>query len=213
MNGSPERSKRSGIADLLAVFFLPLAGNISASLLLQLVPGAETALRFNALCQGCLLLFAFVWYRQGGGSAARGKRRFPLFAFAGTLVLYLLLLFLLGRSGLAMSDRLYRSGAGALRSLGGDGERAALIFYALCGAAAEEFLFRGILERGLAVFLKRRWLIACIAALLFALYHGNLTQGLLAFPLGLAFSHLKARGGLRASLAAHLSINLLALIV
>ena len=124
MNGSPERSKRSGIADLLAVFFLPLAGNISASLLLQLVPGAETALRFNALCQGCLLLFAFVWYRQGGGSAAREKRRFPLFEFAGTLILYLLLLFLLLRSGYAASDRNYQT---ALRSLVGDGERAALI--------------------------------------------------------------------------------------
>ena len=121
MNGSPERSKRSGIADLLAVFFLPLAGNISASLLLQLVPGAETALRFNALCQGCLLLFAFVWYRQGGGSAAREKRSFPLFEFAGTLILYLLLLFLLLRSGYAASDRNYQT---ALRSLGGDGERA-----------------------------------------------------------------------------------------
>jgi CAAX amino terminal protease family protein len=209
MNGSPERSKRSGIADLLAVFFLPLAGNISASLLLQLVPGAETALRFNALCQGCLLLFAFVWYRQGGGSAAREKRRFPLFEFAGTLILYLLLLFLLLRSGYAASDRNYQT---ALRSLGGDGERAALIFYALCGAAAEELLFRGILERGLAVFLKRRWLIACIAALLFALYHGNITQGILAFLLGLVFSELAARGGLRAALAAHLGINLIALI-
>ena len=210
MNGSPERSKRSGIADLLAVFFLPLAGNISASLLLQLVPGAETALRFNALCQGCLLLFAFVRYRQGGIDGAREKRRFPLFEFAGTLFLYLLLIFLLFRSGYAASDRNYQT---ALRSLSGDGERATLIFYALCGATAEEFLFRGILERGLAVFLKRRWLTACIAALLFALYHGNLTQGLLAFPLGLAFSRLKARGGLRASLAAHLCINLLALFV
>lgn len=202
--------KRSGIADLLAVFFLPIAANLSASLLLKLVPGAETALRFNALCQGCLLLFAFVWYRQGGGSAAREKRRFPLFEFAGTLFLYLLLIFLLVRSGYAASDRNYQT---ALRSLGRDGERATLIFYALCGATAEEFLFRGILERGLAVFLKRRWLTACIAALLFALYHGNLTQGLLAFPLGLAFSRLKARGGLRASLAAHLCINLLALFV
>ena len=111
MNGSPERSKRSGIADLLAVFFLPLAGNISASLLLQLVPGAETALRFNALCQFCLLLFAFVWYRQGGGSVAREKRSFPLFEFAGTLILYLLLLFLLLRSGYAASDRNYQTAA------------------------------------------------------------------------------------------------------
>jgi len=82
----------------------------------------------------------------------------------------------------------------------------------LCGAAAEELLFRGILERGLAVFLKRRWLIACIAALLFALYHGNITQGILAFILGLVFSELAARGGLRAALAAHLGINLIALI-
>jgi CAAX amino terminal protease family protein len=210
MSGMSAIGKRSGIADLLAVFFLPLAANLSASLLLKLVPGAETALRFNALCQGCLLLFAFVRYRQGGIDGAREKRRFPLFEFAGTLFLYLLLIFLLFRSGYSASDRNYQT---ALRSLSGDGERATLIFYALCGATAEEFLFRGILERGLAVFLKRRWLTACIAALLFALYHGNLTQGLLAFPLGLAFSRLKARGGLRASLAAHLCINLLALFV
>lgn len=95
MSGMSAIGKRSGIADLLAVFFLPLAANLSASLLLKLVPGAETALRFNALCQGCLLLFAFVRYRQGGGGGAREKRRFPLFEFAGTLFLYLLLIFLL----------------------------------------------------------------------------------------------------------------------
>lgn len=206
-------SKRRGIADLLAVFFLPLAANLAASLILKLLSLGETALRFNAAYQGCLLFTAFAGYRQGGGSGVREARPFPWRFFVGTLCLYLLLMLLLDRSGFAMSDRLYRSGAGALRSLGGREERAALIFYALCGAAAEELLFRGILERGLAVFLKRRWLIACIAALLFALYHGNITQGIPAFLLGLVFSELAARGGLRAALAAHLSINLLALIV
>ncbi|MBF1255909.1 MAG: CPBP family intramembrane metalloprotease, partial [Stomatobaculum longum] len=88
---------------------------------------------------------------------------------------------------------------------------ATLVVYALCGAVAEEFLFRGISERGLAAFFGRPWQLAFGSAFLFALYHGNLTQGLLAFPLGLAFARLKARGGLRASVAAHLSINLLAL--
>lgn len=204
-------SKRHSIADLLAVFFLPLGANLAASLLLKLFPLGETALRFNAAYQGCLLFAAFAWYRQGGKSGVREERSFPWRCFAGTLCLYLLLMLLLDRSGFAMSDRLYRSGAGALRMLGGDGGRAALIVYALCGAVAEEFLFRGVSERGLDVFLRRPWQLAFGSAFLFALYHGNLTQGLLAFPLGLAFSQLKARGGLRASVAAHLSINLLAL--
>ncbi len=210
MSGTLQMTKRRGIADLLAVLLLPLAANLSASLFLKLIPGAETALRFNAAYQGGLLLFVFVWYRQGGESRAREERRFPLFEFAGTLFLYLLLIFLLCRSGYAASDHNYQS---ALRSLGGNDERAARILYVLCGAVAEEFLFRGVLERGLAVFLKRRWQIACISAFLFALYHGNLTQGLLALMLGLVFSELAARGGLRASMAAHLGINLLALLL
>lgn len=41
-------SKRRCIADLLAVFFLPLVANLAASLLLKLLPLGETALRFNA---------------------------------------------------------------------------------------------------------------------------------------------------------------------
>ena len=205
------KSKRRCIADLLAVFFLPLVANLAASLLLKLLPLGETALRFNAAYQGCLLLAAFAWYRTGGKSGMRDERPFPWHYFAGTLCLYLLLMLLLDRSGFAMSDRLYRSSAGALRSLGGQAARATLVVYALCGAVAEEFLFRGISEWGLATFLRRPWQLAFGSAFLFALYHGNLTQGLLAFPLGLAFSRLKARGGLRASVAAHLSINLLAL--
>lgn len=205
------KSKRRCIADLLAVFFLPLVANLAASLLLKLLPLGETALRFNAAYQGCLFLAAFAWYRQGSKSGVREERSFPWRDFAGTLCLYLLLMLLLDRSSFAMSDRLYRSGAGALRSLGGQAARATLVVYALCGAVAEELLFRGISERGLAAFFGRPWQLACGSAFLFALYHGNLTQGLLAFPLGLAFSRLKARGGLRASVAAHLSINLLAL--
>lgn len=205
------KRERRSIADLLAVFFLPLAANLAASLILKLLPFGETALRFNAAYQGCLLFAAFVWYRQEGGSGVREERPFPWRFFVGTLCLYLLLMLLLDRSGFAMSDRLYRSGAGALRSLGGREERATLMLYAICGAVAEELLFRGISERGLAAFLRRPWQLACGSAFLFALYHGNLTQGLLAFPLGLAFSRLKAHGGIRASVVAHLSINLLAL--
>ena len=205
------KRERRSIADLLAVFFLPLAANLAASLILKLLPFGETALRFNTAYQGCLLFAAFAGYRQGGGSGVREERPFPWRFFVGTLCLYLLLMLLLERSGFAMSDRLYRSGAGALRSLGGRAERATLMVYALCGAVAEELLFRGISERGLAAFLRRPWQLACGSAFLFALYHGNLTQGLLAFPLGLVFSRLKVHGGLRASVVAHLSINLLAL--
>lgn len=211
MSTSFWESKRRCIADLLAVFFLPLVANLAASLLLKLLPLGETALRFNAAYQGCLFLAAFAWYRQGGKSGVREERSFPWRDFAGILCLYLLLMLLLDRSGFAMADRLYRSSAGVLRSFGGQAARATLIVYALCGAVAEELLFRGISERGLAAFLGRPWQLACGSAFLFALYHGNLTQGLLAFPLGLAFSRLKAHGGLRASVAAHLSINLLAL--
>ena len=120
-------SKRRCIADLLAVFFLPLVANLAASLLLKLLPLGETALRFNAAYQSCLLLAAFAWYRQGGKSGMRDERPFPWHYFAGTLCLYLLLMLLLDRSGFAMSDRLYRSSAGALRSLGGQAARATLV--------------------------------------------------------------------------------------
>ena len=118
------KSKRRCIADLLAVFFLPLVANLAASLLLKLLPLGETALRFNAAYQSCLLLAAFAWYRQGGKSGMRDERPFPWRYFAGTLCLYLLLMLLLDRSGFAMSDRLYRNSAGALRSIGGQAARA-----------------------------------------------------------------------------------------
>ena len=75
-------------------------------------------------------------------------------------------------------------------------------------ALVEEFLFRGVILRALMRFGTGFAIVT--SALLFALMHGNVSQIIFAFPLGLLFAYLIVRtGNLWITVAIHFINNLL----
>ena len=91
-----------------------------------------------------------------------------------------------------------------------------ILAYGVLVPVAEESLFRGIVYsffksrfNGSA---KRHTAAVLLTSLVFAVYHGNLTQGLYAFLLSLAFCFVADSGGLIMSVALHIGVNLTSLI-
>jgi membrane protease YdiL (CAAX protease family) len=84
--------------------------------------------------------------------------------------------------------------------------------FALASAGAEELLFRGALQRGLAPRLGGATAVA-LAAALFALAHGDPVHAIAAFPLGLYLGVLAWwDGSIRSALAAHALNNAVAVL-
>ena len=91
-----------------------------------------------------------------------------------------------------------------------------ILAYGVLVPIAEESLFRGIVYS----FFKSRFngsaklhtAAVLLTSLVFAVYHGNLTQGLYAFLLSLAFCFVADCGGLIMSVALHVGVNLTSLI-
>ena len=91
-----------------------------------------------------------------------------------------------------------------------------ILAYGVLVPIAEESLFRGIVYsffksrfNGSA---KRHTAAVLLTSLVFAVYHGNLTQGLYAFLLSLAFCFVADCGGLIMSVTLHIGVNLTTLI-
>ena len=83
-----------------------------------------------------------------------------------------------------------------------------VLFVALIGPVIEELLFRKVLIDRMHVFGGK--LAVVMSALLFGLFHGNLSQFFYAFALGLVFGYLYlSTGKLRYSTALHILINTL----
>ena len=91
-----------------------------------------------------------------------------------------------------------------------------ILAYGILVPIAEESLFRGIVYRffrsRFSGSCKRHALAILFTSLIFAVYHGNLTQGLYAFLLSLAFCFVTDCGGLILSVALHIGVNLTSLI-
>lgn len=91
-----------------------------------------------------------------------------------------------------------------------------ILAYGVLVPVAEESLFRGIVYS----FFKSRFngsaklhtAAVLLTSLVFAVYHGNLTQGLYAFLLSLAFCFVADCGGLIMSIVLHVGVNLTSLI-
>lgn len=72
----------------------------------------------------------------------------------------------------------------------------------------EEILFRGLVYKRLKSFLNRRAAVI-FAALLFALYHGNLYQFLFALPMSLLLIFVYEKWGtIKAPIVFHMAVNL-----
>ncbi len=83
-----------------------------------------------------------------------------------------------------------------------------LLFMVVLAPVIEEFIFRKILIDRMHPYGQR--LAVVVSALMFGLFHGNLTQFFYAFGLGLVFGYVYVRtGSLKGSIAAHMGINFL----
>ena len=91
-----------------------------------------------------------------------------------------------------------------------------ILAYGILVPVAEESLFRGIVYRFFKSrfngSIKRHAAAILLTSLVFAVYHGNLTQGLYTFLLSLAFCFATDCGGLIMSVALHIGLNLTSLI-
>ena len=84
---------------------------------------------------------------------------------------------------------------------------AVLLFAVILAPVLEEFVFRWLLYKKLAAFGAKTYIL--FSALVFSLYHANPYQIFYAFALGLVMAGLTYyTGGIRASIALHLAVNL-----
>jgi hypothetical protein len=83
---------------------------------------------------------------------------------------------------------------------------AQVFFAAVLAPAAEEIIFRRwVIDRLRPYGVRTAWIVS---ALIFGMFHGNLSQSCYAFLLGLVFGYLYLKTGrLRWSIALHLGIN------
>ena len=87
------------------------------------------------------------------------------------------------------------------------------IVIGIVAPACEELFFRGLIYRRLRDYLGVTWAIV-ISGAVFGIFHGNITQGIFAFLLGMLFALIYEHfGTIWASLTAHMANNLYALIM
>lgn len=87
-----------------------------------------------------------------------------------------------------------------------------LIVVGIVAPVAEEFIFRGLVFRRIRDYCGFMW-AAIGSGLIFGIYHGNLTQGVFAFIMGMLFAAVYEHyGTMWAPIAAHICNNLFATI-
>jgi membrane protease YdiL (CAAX protease family) len=86
------------------------------------------------------------------------------------------------------------------------------IYTCLVAPVTEELIFRGVLLKGLSVTSQRTGILA--SALLFGLFHQNITQAISAFILGLFLAHTTVKhNSILPAIAVHIAYNLNTLIL
>lgn len=117
---------------------------------------------------------------------------------------------LIGYSGLERFSKSYQQTAEILYS---GGIFLELVVVGVLAPVSEELMFRGMIFENLCHYMKP---IAAgvISALVFAIYHGNLVQGVYAFCIGcmLAF-FCKRYGGILAPIVAHITANVVSVCI
>lgn len=93
-----------------------------------------------------------------------------------------------------------------------------LLLYCVCSPILEELLFRLIVQKGLNFLfhtgVRGRRIVLVVSALAFACYHGNVVQGLFAFPMGIFMAlFYELLGNVAAPILFHVSANLTTWIV
>ena len=85
-----------------------------------------------------------------------------------------------------------------------------LVVIGILAPVSEELIFRGLIFRRIRDYAGFMW-AAVASGLFFGIYHGNLTQGIFAFVMGMLFAAIYEHyGTLWASIAAHMANNIFA---
>ena len=152
-----------------------------------------------------VLALAVRWSRLAP-AAALTLRRFPARILPAVIVASLGLVVAVGQLvPLIPGSRAYREAA--LTGFGVSSPLVVVLSAVIAAPVVEELLCRGVLLRGL---LRRHgaWTAALVTTLVFALFHLNLTQGLLALPFGLGLAWLALRtGSVIPGMVAHAAVN------
>jgi len=141
-----------------------------------------------------IVVFVFVWRRWSPSSREYIRTRpWAVLLWIVPLALGTIIpsLWLQDQFSIDVSDELEQALGGILSEPWG------YFAVGILAPLAEEMVFRGAVLRTLLTLFNRRWHWAAIAlsALIFALVHGNLAQGLHAFLLGLLLGWLFYRSG------------------
>ena len=85
-----------------------------------------------------------------------------------------------------------------------------LVVIGILAPVSEELIFRGLIFRRSRDYVGFMWAAVC-SGLFFGIYHGNLTQGIFAFFMGMLFAAIYEHfGTLWASIVAHMANNIFA---
>lgn len=150
-----------------------------------------------------------------------------LFLFTGTITLSIGINLLLTLTGITASSASMDAGAQIQTALTGIGLGLSVALYGIVAPLCEELLFRGVLYNMIDTYVRRRgavgtescslraFLIAAIcSSLLFALYHGNLAQGIYAFLMGMTFClAYELTGQFLSAWILHAACNIIALLL
>lgn len=172
----------------------------------------------------CIWMFYVTWRggidlldqsRAVAYAAADGESRAPRLALAvvATLLLAIAANICLNGviqiSGIKEVDPLFKS---INTTLNEGSYTMQMIIFGLLVPLSEEIVFRGILYRSIRQRLGGTSIPILIASLIFAVYHGNLTQGIYAFFVGVLLCVVCEAGGLVLSVLLHIGINITSII-
>lgn len=141
------------------------------------------------------------------GGAQPGADRFPAGRWVRLVVLIFGLTYLCNYASLLLTWVFTGQLANALgMAVSGSGWLPNLLFGVIIAPIGEEILFRWILWRKMGQYGDKAYIL--LGGVIFALFHGNLSQLLYAFFIGAIFCWVYARTGrLRYTMALHIGIN------
>lgn len=141
------------------------------------------------------------------GGAQPGKDRFSAGRWVRVVVLIFGLMYLCNYASLLLTWAFTGQLANALdMAVSGSGWLPNLVFGVIIAPIGEEFLFRWMLWRKMGQYGDKAYIL--LGGVIFALFHGNLSQLLYAFFIGAIFCWVYARTGkLAYTIALHIGIN------
>jgi len=158
-----------------------LAANVIMMIWVSLRLQTDAAF-LTSITAAVLLPLFYIWYQKDRQRENAKKKQLCLWECAGIAVFGIFCNFLIGTLAGAVSEALQLNNA-AQEMLYESPLLVQLIGIGIIVPFMEEVLFRGLVYKRLKEYTGNDWTAILAAAALFAVYHGNLTQMLFAFPM------------------------------